>query len=159
MGAIKDVVDLTRELATSVKDRHIAGELLNIQRLILDIQSENAGIQEKSIALKTENAELKQQNASLQQELVALRNKPEETAVQSELSEGEVAVLVFLASHNKAPANAISHTLGQNATKVEFWLDRLCDLNLIGNTLNLNGPNKYFLIELGREYLVTNDLV
>lgn len=39
MGKIKDIVDLSTQLANSVQDRKIASELNQIQSLILVLQS------------------------------------------------------------------------------------------------------------------------
>ena len=42
MGAIKDIVDLTTQLSSSVQDRKLAAEILQIQMSILVVQREDA---------------------------------------------------------------------------------------------------------------------
>ena len=61
MGTIKDLVDLTTQLANSVKDRKIATELNDIQSLILQLQSEQAALHEANIELREERLTLKEQ--------------------------------------------------------------------------------------------------
>lgn len=55
MRTIKDVYDLAEKLADSVEDRRVTMELLSIQHLVLDIQTEKAKIVDESIARKREN--------------------------------------------------------------------------------------------------------
>ena len=52
MGTIKDIVDLSTQLASKVEDRKIASELNQIQVLILQLQSEQAQLHEKNIELR-----------------------------------------------------------------------------------------------------------
>lgn len=54
MGTIKDIVDLTTQLATSVSDRKVADELNKIQSLTLQLQSELVDLYEKNMRLHEE---------------------------------------------------------------------------------------------------------
>lgn len=160
MGAIKDVVDLTRDLANSVEDRRVAGELLEIQRLILGILSDNASMHEQSIEVREENVRLKQQIVALEQDIVTLKSSHQAPAVlQCELGNEEVEILTYLSKVSPVQDGQITNATGQSLSKVKFWLDRLSDLGMVSFTINLNGPSKYYLNKGGREYLVKNNLV
>jgi len=60
MGTLKDVVDLTTQLANSVSDRKIGDELNKIQRLTLSLQSEQNDLHETNIHLREKNLELRE---------------------------------------------------------------------------------------------------
>jgi hypothetical protein len=72
MGAIKDIVDLTRELETRAKDRHDIELIHRIQSLIISLQSQHADIADRDIRLMQENTDLKNQLAELQKEEVRI---------------------------------------------------------------------------------------
>lgn len=164
MGAIKDLVDLVTQLNSSVEDRKFAGELRQVQSMIGAIQSEHAEIHEQRISLMTENAELKQAIASLREEVAALKQQKEhvqssQSKSSDALSEEEEKILLYLSEAQKATATQIAHSLNQNLTKTEFWVSRLCDLDMVYFSLFMNSPTSYYLQQGGREYLVTNDLI
>jgi|GEM_PF-7124113 len=162
MGAIKDLVDLVTQLSSSVEDRKFAGELRQVQSMIGAIQSEHAEIHEQRISLMTENAELKQTIASLREEVAALKQQKEHTRFSESgdgLSEEEVKILLYLAEAQEATATQIAHSLNQNLTKTEFWVSRLCDLDMVYFSLVMNSPTSYYLQQGGREYLVKNNLI
>jgi len=69
MGNIKDIVDLTTQLANSVQDRKVSAEIFKIQSLILSVQKEDA-------ALVSENLDLKKKIFELEKENLALKEKP-----------------------------------------------------------------------------------
>lgn len=71
MGTLKDVVDLTTQLANSVSDRKISAELNKIQQLTLQLQSEQIGLHESNI-------ELREQNLKLREEISELKKKADE---------------------------------------------------------------------------------
>ena len=78
MGTIKDLVDLTTQLANSVQDRKIAAELNAIQSLILSLQSEQAGLHESNIELREETLTLKERILELEREVERLKTaKPQ----------------------------------------------------------------------------------
>lgn len=74
MGTIKDLVDLTTQLADSVKDRKIATELNTIQSLILQLQSEQASLHDANIELREERLKLKEQIQELKSEIEELKS-------------------------------------------------------------------------------------
>lgn len=160
MGAIKDLVDLVTDLSSRVSDRKFAEELRNVQGMIGAIQSEHAEIHEQRISLMTENAELKQQNAELRQQIVDLQTQESTGGYSSvALNEKEIEILLYLSNHSNSTVGAISHAISENETKTEFWLDRMCDLELLQFTLNMYEPSEYFLLQAGRGYLVEKSLI
>jgi hypothetical protein len=76
MGAIKDVVDLTTQLANSVQDRKVASEIFKIQSLILSVQKDDAALVSENLDLKKKIFELEKENFNLQKENLALNEKP-----------------------------------------------------------------------------------
>jgi hypothetical protein len=68
MGTIKDVVDLTTQLANSVQDRKVSTEIFKIQSLILSVQKEDT-------ALASENLDLQKKIFELEKEIFNLQNK------------------------------------------------------------------------------------
>jgi hypothetical protein len=78
MGNIKDIIDLTTQLANSVKDRKIASDLNDIQQLILALQSEQADLHEKNIKLREDKLDLNDRIQKLEKEIVILKtSKPQ----------------------------------------------------------------------------------
>ncbi len=73
MGTIKDIVDLSTQLANSVQDRKIATELNKIQSLLLNLQSEQAELHEKNIELREERIKLTEKIQILEAELKATK--------------------------------------------------------------------------------------
>jgi len=59
MGSIKDIVDLAKELESSVKDEKDLETLKQIHALASDLQAKQFEIVERDIRLMEENAELK----------------------------------------------------------------------------------------------------
>jgi hypothetical protein len=74
MGAIKDIVDLTRDLESRARDRRDMDTIHKIQMLAFSLQSQHADIVERDVALVQENAELKRQLAESQAEEIRLHS-------------------------------------------------------------------------------------
>ena len=74
MGTIKDLVDLTTQLANSIQDRRITSELSTIQTLILNLQSEQAELHETNMRLRQEKLALQEQIQELKEEISELRS-------------------------------------------------------------------------------------
>ena len=74
MGTIKDIVDLSTQLASRVKDRKIAQELNQIQVLILQLQSEQALLHEKNMELREEKIKLNERVQELTTEIQTLNS-------------------------------------------------------------------------------------
>jgi len=74
MGTIKDLVDLTTQLANSVQDRKIASELNSIQTLMLQLQSEQAILHENNIELREERLVLKERIQELELKIKELNS-------------------------------------------------------------------------------------
>ena len=64
MGAIKDIVDLTTQLSSNVQDRKLASEILNIQKLILSVQKDDATLVTENLDLKKKILELEKEHAN-----------------------------------------------------------------------------------------------
>jgi hypothetical protein len=74
MGTLKDLVDLTTQLANSMQDRKIASELNAIQSLTLQLQSEQASMHEANIQMREERLSLKERIQELETELAKLKS-------------------------------------------------------------------------------------
>jgi len=59
MGAIKDIVDLAKDLESRAKDRHDMDIIHKIQSLAFSLQSQHVDTMERDVRLMEENAELK----------------------------------------------------------------------------------------------------
>ncbi len=68
MGAIKDIVDLTKDLETRAKERRDIDLIHKIQSLAFSLQSQHADVIERDVRLMEENSELKRQLAESQAE-------------------------------------------------------------------------------------------
>jgi hypothetical protein len=83
MGTIKDAVDLVIALADRVKDRKLAGEIREVQRMLGSLQSEQAQLHESRMALMTQCSDLKKETEflkslikQLEEENAKLKNPP-----------------------------------------------------------------------------------
>ena len=74
MGTIKDIVDLSTQLANSIQDRKVAEELNQIQKLTLQLQSEQASLHESNVALREQKLELAEKIQSLEKEIKDLKS-------------------------------------------------------------------------------------
>jgi len=72
MGAIKDIVDLAKDLESSVKDRRDMEIIHKIQSLALSLQAQHADIADRDIRLMQENVDLKNQLAELGKEEIRI---------------------------------------------------------------------------------------
>jgi hypothetical protein len=74
MGAIKDIVDLTKDLEPRAKDRRDMDTIHKIESLAFSLQSQHADIIERDVAVMQENAELKRQLAEAQSEEIRIHH-------------------------------------------------------------------------------------
>jgi hypothetical protein len=77
MGAIKDIVDLAKDLESRAKDRHDMDTIHKIQSLAFSLQSQYVDTMERDVRLIEENAELKRKLAEFQEEEVRFANSLE----------------------------------------------------------------------------------
>lgn len=68
MGALKDIVDLTKDLESRAKERRELDLIHKIQALAFSFQSSYADVVERDVRLMEENAELKKKLAEAQSE-------------------------------------------------------------------------------------------
>ncbi|MCP3874802.1 MAG: hypothetical protein GY699_16825 [Desulfobacteraceae bacterium] len=96
MGTIKDIVDLSTQLANSVSDRKITADLNRIQSLTLQLQAEEADLHETNMKLREELLEVKTENNKLAAK-IDQNNSWEEQLVEYELvtTEGRATVYQF----------------------------------------------------------------
>jgi len=74
MGAIKDLVELVKELETRAKDRAMMDIVHKIQTIVLSVQSHQAETLERSVQLIQENADLKKQLAEANSEEIRIHD-------------------------------------------------------------------------------------
>ena len=164
MGTIKDLVDLTNQLTTSVKDRKFARELRQIQSMIGELQSEHAIIHEQRINLMTENAELKQTNTNLQNKINELQQILNElqnptTNQPDTLPEEAIKILVFISKNEYATALKTSLALNIDYNRTKYWLEELENQDKITAPRCIGEEESYSIIQKGRKYLIENDLI
>ncbi|MEM8491303.1 MAG: hypothetical protein AAF756_10835 [Pseudomonadota bacterium] len=161
MGDIKDLIDLTIELANRTENRQVSEALLEINREVLTLQSETMN------ALR-ENADLFRENAGLVKkvaELTATISRLEEDAKEvgdalPALSDEEEKLLLFVAQRERVFASQVAAHLGVEKVKAEYFLDSLIKRNLIHYIVSFNAPeNPHFPTPAAREYLAERDLI
>jgi predicted nuclease with TOPRIM domain len=76
LRTIKDLADLTTQLANTVEDRKIASELNSIQTPILKLQSEQATLHETNIELREERLALEERIHEWETTIHKLQSKP-----------------------------------------------------------------------------------
>ena len=74
MGAIKDIVDLAKDLESRAKERRDMDIIHKIQSLAFSFQSSYADIVERDVRLMEENAELRRQLAETQEEEIRIHS-------------------------------------------------------------------------------------
>jgi uncharacterized membrane protein len=72
MGAIKDIVDLAKDLESRAKDRQDMEVIHKIQSLALSLQLHEVEVVERDIRVMEENAALRRQLAELQSEEIRI---------------------------------------------------------------------------------------
>ena len=75
LGTIKDIVDISTQLANSVNDRKITSELNAIQSLTLQLQSEQLSLGETNLDLKENLFSLKNELTKVKEERANLARK------------------------------------------------------------------------------------
>ena len=72
MGALKDIVDLTKDLESRAKERRDMDVIHKIQSLAFSFQSSYADVVERDVRLVQENADLKKHLAEAQAEEIRI---------------------------------------------------------------------------------------
>ena len=161
MGAIKDVADLVTQLVDRVEDRKFAADLLAIQSMIGGIISEQVELHERNIELMRETAELTRTIDSLRERVGTLESAAESAHVADAtpvepLSEEEEQILRYVAHNDGAILGHIARAASLDEVTTEYWLDKLCDREMVSQAIRPGGPNAYYLGRSGREHLVEN---
>ena len=160
MGTITDLTSLVTNLVDRIKDRKAAGDLREIQRMIVLLQSEQAKIHEDNIELRTQNAELKQKNEELQQDLIQAKQAKEPSASESDLAELETKILVLIAnSPKKLSREMVANHFGLSKAKGDYYFDQLSNREFI-RLSHVQRDGAFFrATSVGREYLASRDLL
>lgn len=161
MGAIVDLVNLVTQLTNRVQDRKITAELMEIQKMIASIQTEQAGLHEQRIKLMTENSELKQTIESLNQELLNAKTNNQQSQCNDRLPEPAEKMLIFIASNSEriTQEDAIQHA-GLSTAKGAYLFDKLLSQKYIAHYSGQIGVGWFYKATPGgREYLAINGLL
>jgi len=155
MSAIKDMIDLITQLSSKVEDKKFAGEVREILKMAGNLQAECAEIRES-------NFRLMQENAKFQQLIASLKQQKEQTEGQGKnsgkgISKEEDEILLLLSEVREATSDEIAHKLEYNPTKTEYWLENLCDKDMISFSVIIDQPTIYYLAQEGRGYLIENE--
>lgn len=75
MGAIKDIVDLAKDLESRVKDRKDIDTLRTIISLTQSVQAHDVEVVERDIRVMQENANLVSENAELKRQLAEAKSE------------------------------------------------------------------------------------
>jgi len=159
MGVIKDITDLVTRLINSVQDRKFAAELLEIQRMIGSLQSEQADLHEQRIALMTENAQLKQKIVALEQRVAQSQQRG--TKPDDQLDEIAVEMLVFIANTTDdiTEEDVIEH-LRLPQAKGKYHFDQLLKREFVRTTRGQTGVGWFYdATPEGRDYLAKAGLL
>ena len=180
MGALKDVVDLSTQLANSVKDRKFAADLFKVIELINIVRAEQAGLTEDNIQLMSDKAKLQKLVISLEDDISKLKeeiiglNEPAEDEVNEEATQilkimfetqSEYSIDKVAQDNNLAIGDAYYHfdvlkshgyiVLSTHAIhdKLPSWRDRRS-----GNTALINRPEQYKITDKGRAFVIKNKI-
>ncbi len=164
MGTIKDIVDLTTQLADRVEDRKFATDLFQIIRLINTVQSDQTILIEKNHDLMSDKSQMEQTISSLKAKITTLQNQITKLQTptkneQADLSTEERDILQFLAKNKAGEAPEISAHIDLDLTKVEYWLEELENKNNVFGTYIMGSPVLYQIDQKGRKFLIENNLI
>ncbi len=164
MRAIIDPVDLSTPLSDRVENKNLPTALLEFQSKIDNIQFENSEINEQLIKLMTKNSELNKVVASLKAQMTSLKQQKEAFKQQhgdaeQRISKEEEKILLLISKAGKATAHQIICKLKYDLTVAEYWLERLCDNDMVFFSTVVNQKSAYYLGQEGRKYLIENKLV
>jgi hypothetical protein len=137
MGAIKDVVDLTTQLANSVQDRKFSAELFKIIKIMLTIQGEQTRLAENNLQLMSYKAKqqelitsLKAEITQLKQHILEMENSPKENVTH--ISDIAVKVLeLFFSCQSDLSEKEVAAQLNLEFGVVSYHFDELRDCDFI----------------------------
>lgn len=177
MGAIKDIVDLCRDLRDEGENRKVAEAISKIQSLTLDLQSEQATLVEKNTELLTENHQLKLSMEALKQShaqamaQIQEKHRAEMAAItasnarpkEDELDDVCKQMLIALANHDPHDGitddELIQH-FGLQKAKGDYHFAQLRERQLVGSGGGQMGRGAFwFVTDAGLKYLAARGLL
>lgn len=156
MGTIVDLTNLVTRLIDSVQDRKFAGELREIQRMISNLQSEQAVLHERNISLMRENEDLRKSILSLQMK----EAQPQQPIRNDKLDETSTKILIAIANERKLTRDMVYYRFGLSKAKGDYYFDGLLELKFIHMTHGQMGVGMFYsTTAAGRKYLAENNLL
>jgi len=164
MGATKDLVDLTAQLADRVNGGEFSAEFEDVQRKVAGLVAENSMLQENRLELLTRNAELEKKIASLEvrvgeleQECASLRNPrlaTEPRLASDPLNEDEQKILfLFVDPATELAWNYVARKLDKGLAWVDLFADSLQKKGYLVVGRKDAGYVRFALTSKGKEYL------
>lgn len=170
MGALKDIVDLCRDLHDEAGNGKIAVAVAKIQSLTLALQSEQASLIEKNAELVKENLDLKRQmhemecshatataelQSAHQTEIIKITET--HTRLRGELDPKTVEILKVLFKDAIPMSDTqIAHRFQIDLSTTLYHIECLQKREFI--VITRLGPIEYSIATKGREYIVSNHL-
>ncbi len=159
MGTIKDLTDLVTQYIESVDDRRFAGELREIQKMIIAIQREQSVLQKQNASLQSENIELKKQIHALEATSSEAGMSTTETPVG--ISDLMLQILQFSSVYEEGvTVGMVQHKFSISAAKSELQLGKLQGARLIDyGSVIVDEDIKYVPTQEGLELLDEHGLI
>ncbi len=175
MGAIKDIVDLSTQLANSVQDRKFSFDLFKIIELISIVQVDQAQLTESNVQLMSDKAEMQKIITSLETDILKLKQQifeikkaPQEVSPQ--INEVTSSILeCFFKNQSNLSVNDIALQLNIEPSDVSYHFDLLRENDyiqqatserIVPRTIRARGgnaadtPATFRITPNGRKYVV-----
>jgi regulator of replication initiation timing len=150
MAAMSDLVARVTGLAGSFNRKKFAEELGDVQRMMENLQAEQAALHEQNLKLMAENAQLKQALAALEQGTKPpAEQSPQQNEVLDEISE---KILIDIAN-NETPKDSVIKYFQLSKAKGDNYFDILTTRNFIRVKYTLDDDVYFVVTPEGREYL------
>lgn len=150
MAAMSDLVARVTGLAGSFNRKKFAEELGEVQRMMENLQAEQAALHEQNLKLMAENAQLKQALAALEQ---STKPPDEQNPQQNEdLDEISKKILIDIAN-NETPKDSVITYFQLSKAKGDYYFDVLERRNFIRVKYTLDDDVYFVATSEGREYL------
>jgi hypothetical protein len=156
MGTIKDLTDLVTQYIESVDDRKFAGELREIQKMIILLQREQASLQEQNSKLQAENIQLQKQI-----DAASATDKKIVTTKSIDITDEILNVLHLCSQYEDgASAGMIQSQFQISNAKAELIIGKLHGAELIDyGSLIMGQDLRYSPTQEGLELLDQNGLI
>jgi len=137
MGAIKDVVDLTTQLANSIQDRKFAADLFKIIELISTVQVDQERLTENNIQLMSDKSALQNTITTLKSDITRLQQQISELQNPTDKGIPEISDLMkqILFYSSESPEgisiSMVQHKLNISNAKSGLEIGKLQDSKLL----------------------------